>query len=81
MVYKGRKQGTSIKGKCNSLIYSTLHVLDVYAKYRTITFSFLIIPLFPSFLRHYCLLILYATNQHIENVFITCSMLREVRGR
>ena len=43
-----------------------------WAKYRTITFSLIIRPLFPSFLHHHCLQILYATNILIENVFITC---------
>ena len=39
------------------------------AKYRTIPFSLIIRPLFPSFLHHHCLQILYATNFLIENVF------------
>ena len=39
------------------------------AKYRTIPFSLYIRPLFPSFLHHPCLQILYATNFLIENVF------------
>ena len=38
------------------------------AKYRTIAFSFLKRPLFPCFVHHYCLQILYSTKFLIENV-------------
>ena len=41
-----------------------------WAKYRTISFFLIIQPLFPCFLHHYCLQILYTTNFLIENVFI-----------
>ena len=39
------------------------------AKYRAIPFSLIIRSLFPSFLHHHYLQILYATNFLIENVF------------
>ena len=41
------------------------------AKYRTIKKNCTIVdPLFPSFLHHHCLQILYTTNFLRENVFI-----------
>ena len=49
-----------------------MHVLNI----GLFRFSLIIQPLFPSFLHHYCLQILYTTNFLIENVFIyTCGAL------
>ena len=56
------------------LAHFYMHVICVLNKYRTITFSLIIRPLFPSFLHHHCLQILYATNFLIENVFIYLSI-------
>ena len=42
-----------------------VHVLNI----GLFQFSLIIRPLFPSFLHHHCLQILYATNFLIENVF------------
>ena len=58
-------------GNCNSPIFSTF--VGYYyscAKYRAITFSLIVRPLFTCFLHHYSLQILYTTKFHflIENV-------------
>ena len=60
----------------NSPIFSNVKFILTYyesAKYRTIqNICTIVDPLFPSFLHHHCLQILYTTNFLRENVFISC---------
>ena len=55
----------------NSPIFITFVVRTFYvAKYRTVKkIRIIVAPLFPSFLHHHCLQILYTTNFLRENVF------------
>ena len=72
-----RSEGTLYeRGDCNpqtpppppvSRKYGAMH--GAALRMLTIPFSLIIRPLFPSFLHHHCLQILYATNFLIENVF------------
>ena len=45
------------------------------ANHRTITFPLIVRPMFPCFLHHYCLPILYITNFLIENVLLALWIL------
>ena len=55
----------------NSPIFITFVVRTSFvAKYRTVKkIRIIVAPLFPSFLHHHCLQILYTTNFLRENVF------------
>ena len=72
------------KEKCNSPIFRHTNSITSYtcAKYRNITFSLIVIPLFPCFLHHYRLQILYTTIFLIERMFlVTCFIHMSVTQR
>ena len=84
VVYTARKQRYNNKEKCNSPIFRHTNSITSYtcAKYRNITFSLIVIPLFPCFLHHYRLQILYTTIFLIERMFlVTCFIHMSVTQR
>ena len=75
VVYKGREQGINDGTNfLNSPIFSNVKFIHT-TKVLNITIQkicTIVDPLFPSFLHHHCVQILYTTNFLRENVFISC---------
>ena len=66
---KFMKQLKPFNNKGSPIFSNFVGVCHSCAKYRTCTFSLIVRPLFPCFLHHYCLQVLYATNFLKENGF------------